>query len=463
MELLLVRHGLPIRRELEEGVADPELSESGLRQAVHLAQYLSSEQIDAVYSSPLQRARQTAAPVAASRGMEVRIEAGIAEFDQNSPEYIPVEELKAANDPRWVAMRDGTWDSDESEVEFRERTIGSIESIIERHPGGRGRRRLPRRRDQPLPWARTRAGARGPADSSIRTTRRSTGSRRRRAANGRSSPSTRPATCVARASPWVCSRTAENVSNHAPDQLDDLIDFLDASPSPVARGRIDDRSTRRIRPARRARRVGRDSRRRATSCGRRRSSRGGCHTARRIRPRRSGWSAATPIPRACRVKPRPDAGILGWKQLAVEVYGGILNNSWLDRDLGVAGRLIAADGTATLVNVAEPIARVPQLAVHLDRDVNGVGLLLDTQQHLSPVWGVGFPNVGDFASWIAGRAGPRRRRPSWWELSLYDVQGSVGARCGRFTPVVRSARQPALVLGGGHGTGRPPSPPTTWR
>ncbi len=137
MELLLVRHGLPIRRELEEGVADPELSESGLAQAVHLAQYLSSEQIDAVYSSPLQRARQTAAPLAAARGMEVRIEAGIAEFDQNSPEYIPVEELKAANDPRWVAMRDGTWDSDESETEFRERTIGSIESIIERHPGER--------------------------------------------------------------------------------------------------------------------------------------------------------------------------------------------------------------------------------------------------------------------------------------------------------------------------------------
>ena len=39
-----------------------------------------------------------------------------------------------------------------------------------------------------------------------------------------------------------------------------------------------------------------------------------------------------------RVKPRPDTGGHGWKQLAVEVYGGILNNSWLDRDLGIAGR-----------------------------------------------------------------------------------------------------------------------------
>ncbi len=137
MELLLVRHALPIRRELVEGVADPELSESGLRQAEHLAQYLSSEPIDAVYSSPMQRARQTAAPVAAALGLDVVIEAGIAEFDQNSPEYIPVEELKAANDPRWIAMVEGTWDSDETDAEFRARTIGSIESIIERHPGQR--------------------------------------------------------------------------------------------------------------------------------------------------------------------------------------------------------------------------------------------------------------------------------------------------------------------------------------
>ena len=61
-----------------------------------------------------------------------------------------------------------------------------------------------------------------------------------------------------------------------------------------------------------------------------------------------------------RVKPRPDTGGHGWKQLAVEVYGGILNNTWLDRDLAIAGRVIGADGTSHLLNVAEPIARVPQ-------------------------------------------------------------------------------------------------------
>ena len=124
-----------------------------------------------------------------------------------------------------------------------------------------------------------------------------------------------------------------------------------------------------------------------------------------------------------RVKPRPDSGILGWKQLGVEVYGGILNNSWLDRDLGIAGRVTAADGSNVLVNVAEAVARVPQLAVHLDREVNANGLVLDAQQHLAPVWGVGSPEIGEFARWIGERAG-LGAAPTWWELSLYDVQGA---------------------------------------
>ena len=124
-----------------------------------------------------------------------------------------------------------------------------------------------------------------------------------------------------------------------------------------------------------------------------------------------------------RVKPRPDRGILGWKQLGVEVYGGILNNSWLDRDLGIAGRVTAADGSSALVHVAEAVARVPQLAVHLDREVNANGLVLDAQQHLTPVWGAGTPAIGEFAAWIGEQAG-LGDAPTWWELSLYDVQGA---------------------------------------
>ncbi len=121
-----------------------------------------------------------------------------------------------------------------------------------------------------------------------------------------------------------------------------------------------------------------------------------------------------------RVKPYPDQAQSSWKQLNVEVYGGILNNSWLDRDLGVAGRLTMADGSHVLVDVAEPIARVPQLAVHLDRGVNAEGLKLDPQQHLRPVWGVGTTGPGEFAQWIAEQAGTDL--PAFWELCLYDVQ-----------------------------------------
>lgn len=120
-----------------------------------------------------------------------------------------------------------------------------------------------------------------------------------------------------------------------------------------------------------------------------------------------------------RVKPNPDGGAFGWKQLNVEVYGGILNNSWLDRDLGVAGRLTLADGTTVLVDTGRPVARVPQLAVHLDRGAND-GLKLDPQQHLQPVWGIGPPTRGGFAAWIADEAGVEA--PAFWELCLYDTQ-----------------------------------------
>ncbi|HWL44696.1 MAG TPA: M18 family aminopeptidase [Ilumatobacter sp.] len=119
-----------------------------------------------------------------------------------------------------------------------------------------------------------------------------------------------------------------------------------------------------------------------------------------------------------RVKPRPDVVRAGWRQLNVEVYGGILNNSWLDRDLGIAGRLTLADGTHALVNVARPVARVPQLAIHLDRGVND-GLTLNPQDHLRPVWGTGTDGPA-FAEWIAAEAG-LSEPPTFWELGLYDV------------------------------------------
>lgn len=136
--MLLIRHGLPVRREGVDGIADPELSDEGNQQADLLADYLESERIDAVYSSPLKRAFQTAQPLALRRGLPIALLDGVAEWDRNSNEYVPMEELKAAGDPRWRELVSGEWTSqDESLEDFRRRVIDSLERVIADHAGQR--------------------------------------------------------------------------------------------------------------------------------------------------------------------------------------------------------------------------------------------------------------------------------------------------------------------------------------
>jgi aspartyl aminopeptidase len=72
------------------------------------------------------------------------------------------------------------------------------------------------------------------------------------------------------------------------------------------------------------------------------------------------------------------------------------------------------------VAIDEAVCRVPQLAIHLDRDVNERGLLLDRQQHLVPVWGSGTPWAGEFQEWLAGRIGATSRDVATWDLCLFD-------------------------------------------
>jgi probable phosphoglycerate mutase len=107
MELLLVRHARPLRVESVDGPADPPLSPLGQRQAAALAAWLAdpaSGRIDAVYTSPLRRAAETAAPVADALGLDARPEPGLAEYDAEALAYIPIEELQAAGDPRWTEL-----------------------------------------------------------------------------------------------------------------------------------------------------------------------------------------------------------------------------------------------------------------------------------------------------------------------------------------------------------------------
>ncbi len=137
MELLLIRHALPLRVELDRGAADPDLAPDGMAQARHLGAYLASERLDGLYASPMRRARQTAEALLPGRDLEIVTSPGVAEWDMNSPEYVPVEELKAADDPRWRALVEGEWSSDETEEEFRTRVVTTIERHIADHRGQR--------------------------------------------------------------------------------------------------------------------------------------------------------------------------------------------------------------------------------------------------------------------------------------------------------------------------------------
>lgn len=105
-----------------------------------------------------------------------------------------------------------------------------------------------------------------------------------------------------------------------------------------------------------------------------------------------------------KLKPKPTTGTRGWLQAGVEVYGGPLFNSWLDRDLEFAGRLVTRSGETHLVRTG-PLLRFPQLAVHLDRGVNADGLKLDPQRHLNPVVGAGPLDEADVLGHLAGLAG----------------------------------------------------------
>ena len=106
-----------------------------------------------------------------------------------------------------------------------------------------------------------------------------------------------------------------------------------------------------------------------------------------------------------RVKQHPDRFVSGWQVVALAPYGGAWLNSWLDRDLGISGRLsVRSSGGVEdhLVRIDEPILRVPQLAIHLAEDRKAVSL--DPQRHVNAVWGVG-SGPRSFLGYVAEQAG----------------------------------------------------------
>lgn len=125
-----------------------------------------------------------------------------------------------------------------------------------------------------------------------------------------------------------------------------------------------------------------------------------------------------------RVKPRPDTSAHGSHQIAVEPYGGVLLHTWLDRDLALAGRLMvrASGGVRpVLVRLDRAIARVPSLAIHLDRGVNDEGLKLNAQTHMAPMWALA--SGGDLRLYdvLAEAAGVPPGDVLGHDLCFYDV------------------------------------------
>ena len=126
-----------------------------------------------------------------------------------------------------------------------------------------------------------------------------------------------------------------------------------------------------------------------------------------------------------RIKPRPDTGRAGARQLAVEPYGGVLLNSWLGRDLGLSGRVALRDGSLHLLRVDDPVLHLPQLAIHLDREVDTEGLLLNPQQHLAPIWGLGAPEEGGFRRFLAERLDVDPDAVAAWDVMTHDLTPSA--------------------------------------
>ncbi len=222
---------------------------------------------------------------------------------------------------------------------------------------------------------------------------------------------------------------------NAPDSADDLLAYVDASPTPyhacaetvrrlVAAGfrALDERESWALSPGDKVYVTRGDSSVLAFVVGGVPVERAGFHLV----------GAHTDSPNL-RLKPRPEVTKNGLHTLGVEPYGGVLYHTWLDRDLSLAGRVLVQrdTGLAThLVRFDRPIARVPSLAIHLNRGVNTDGLILNAQQHLPPLLGLEALGPLDVRELVAARLGETGHPTSGkdilgFDLSLYDVVPST--------------------------------------
>jgi broad specificity phosphatase PhoE len=129
MQVLLVRHALPLRSEHGQG-SDPDLSDEGKAQVARLPEALARFPISRVLSSPQRRAIQTAEPVAAARELSVEVDERFAEYDRDLPVYIPVEQIRAENPQEWARLAQGHLPSAVDEDAFRARVLAAVDDLV---------------------------------------------------------------------------------------------------------------------------------------------------------------------------------------------------------------------------------------------------------------------------------------------------------------------------------------------
>jgi broad specificity phosphatase PhoE len=129
MQVLLVRHALPLRSEHGEG-SDPDLSDEGMAQVARLPEALARFPIARVVSSPQRRAIQTAEPVAAARELSVEVDDRFAEYDRDLPVYVPIEQIREENPKEWARLAQGHLPSAVDEDAFRARVLAAVDDLV---------------------------------------------------------------------------------------------------------------------------------------------------------------------------------------------------------------------------------------------------------------------------------------------------------------------------------------------
>lgn len=129
VQLLLVRHALPLRSEPGAG-SDPQLSDEGLAQAARLPDALSRFPVTRLVSSPQLRAVQTAGPLSDKLGLDVDIDERLAEYDRDLDHYIPIEQIAKENPEELARLISGHLPSAVDETAFLQRVVAALDDLV---------------------------------------------------------------------------------------------------------------------------------------------------------------------------------------------------------------------------------------------------------------------------------------------------------------------------------------------